>query len=148
MAEQIDDAEFWLPSMIFLDDDTLMENKYLKNKNDGENNSESSTPVESVVGSTETESSDEEYEFIAGLTRQIVRSTSQKLAVPDLPLDENDENGGLASSPESTLTELGSSSASSNGGSRVAEIKMSKDVPKNTIFKHGKNQPKIQNMGS
>ncbi|KAE8686328.1 hypothetical protein F3Y22_tig00111069pilonHSYRG00071 [Hibiscus syriacus] len=173
MAEHIEDAEFWLPSMIFMDDDTLMEDQNLKNKNDGENNTESLTsshgfpiefpfefdypydsfsaissiPVESVVESTETERSDEEDEFLAGLTRRIVHSTSQKLAVRDLPLDKNEENGGSAGSPESTLNVLGNSSASSNGGSRVAEMKMSKDVPKNTIFKHGKNQPKIQNHG-
>ncbi|KAK8612309.1 hypothetical protein V6N13_092425 [Hibiscus sabdariffa] len=174
MAEQIDDAEFWLPSTILMDDDILMENQNLKNKNDGENNTESlasshgfptefpyefdysydsfstlsSTPVDSVVESTETESSDEEAEFLAGLTRRIVHSTSQKrLAVPGISLDKIEKTGGLASSPESTLSVLGSFSTSSNGGSRVAELKMSNDVSKNTIFKHGRNQPKIQNHG-
>ncbi|GMJ14453.1 hypothetical protein like AT2G39870 [Hibiscus trionum] len=174
MAEQIDDAEFWLPSMILMDDDILMENQNLKNKNEGENRTESltsshdfpiefpyefdysynsfsalsSTPAESVVGSTETDTSDEEDEFLAGLTRRIVHSKTQKLAVSDFSLHKNEKNGGLASSPESTLSVLGSFSSSSNGGSRVAELKLSNDVPENTIFKHGKNQPKIQNHGS
>ncbi|KAK8575583.1 hypothetical protein V6N13_033179 [Hibiscus sabdariffa] len=95
MAEPIDDAEFWLPFTILMDDDILMENQNLKSKNGGQNNTESLAsshcfPTEfpyefdysydsfSVVESTETESSDEEADFLAGLTRRIVHSTSQK----------------------------------------------------------------------
>ncbi|KAL4368076.1 hypothetical protein GQ457_05G032150 [Hibiscus cannabinus] len=163
MAEPIDDAEFWLPSTILMDDDILMENQNLKSKNGGQNSSESLAsshcfPTEfpyefdysydsfSVVESTETESSDEEAEFLAGLTRRIVHSTSQKrLAVPGISLDKIEKTGGLASSSESTLSVLGSFSTSNNGGSRVTELKMSNGVPQNTMFKHGRNQPKIQN---
>ncbi|XVE69316.1 hypothetical protein DITRI_Ditri09bG0142500 [Diplodiscus trichospermus] len=197
MAELIDDAEFWLPARFLTDDDVVMEKKNLKNENGEKNNSELlmsshcfppefpyeldlfdslsalSSPVESVVGSTETESSDED-EFLAGLTRRLARSTSQKLTVPSFSLDKNEKTGGLSSSPQSTLSGLGSWSASGNGSpngpsqvpsppttpfgaqndtwdliyaaaGQVARLKMSNEAPKYTNFNHGRCLAKTQN---
>ncbi|KAK8671835.1 hypothetical protein V6N13_038420 [Hibiscus sabdariffa] len=176
MAEFIDGAEFWLPAKFLTDEDGV-----LKSGNGGRNDTESlvsahvfptefpyefstlRSPVESVVESTETESSDED-EFLAGFTRRLAYSTSQKLTVPTLSLDKNEKNGALGSSPRSTLSGLGCSS--SNGPSQVpsppttpfcaenvtwdliyaaarevARLKMSNEVPKYTNFSHGKAFP-------
>ncbi|XWS65914.1 hypothetical protein CRYUN_Cryun05aG0154500 [Craigia yunnanensis] len=194
MAEQIDNAEFWLPAKFLMDDDIIMEKEHLKNKNGGNktelliashgfptefpyefdsfDSSALSSPVESVVGSTETESSDED-EFLAGLTRRLTHSTSQKLTVPSLSLDKNEKTKVLASSPQSTLSGLGSWSASSNGSpngpshvpsprttpfgaqndtwdliyaaaGQVARLKMSNEVPKYTNFNDGRGLLKTQ----
>ncbi|EEF31964.1 uncharacterized protein LOC8287272 [Ricinus communis] len=62
-----------------------------------------SSPDESVIGSTETESSDED-DFLAGLTRRL----TQQLTVQP-------EKWVMAGSPESTLSGIGSWSVSSNG---------------------------------
>ncbi|XVF24001.1 hypothetical protein REPUB_Repub13aG0089000 [Reevesia pubescens] len=192
MAEQIDDAEFWLPAKFLTDADIILEKGNLKSKNNTEllipshgfptefpyefdsydSFSALGSPVESVVGSTETESSDED-EFLAGLTRRLAHSTSQKLTVPSLSLCKNEKTGGLASSPQSTLSGLGSWSASSNGSpngpsqvpsppttpfgaqndtwdliyaaaSQVARLKMSNEAPKYTNFNYGRALPKTQ----
>lgn len=107
MAEILDDGEFWLPSHFLTDDNMLMSKGNVKKngmKTDTEgslgfgfptefpyefdsfgSNSALSSPVESVVSSTETES--DEDDFLAGLTRQLARSTlqeTQKLAAPML----------------------------------------------------------------
>lgn len=98
MAESLDDGEFWLPPQFLTDDDTLMDkNNNLKStkevfgyQTDSAKplfpfefpyefgsfgvSSDLSSPVESVVGSTETES-DEEDGYLAGLTRQMAHST-------------------------------------------------------------------------
>ncbi|KAJ9160233.1 hypothetical protein P3X46_025654 [Hevea brasiliensis] len=66
-----------------------------------------SFPVESVEGSTETESSDED-DFLVGLTRRM----TQQLAV-----EPNKKKWVMAGSPESTLGGIGSWSLSSNGSS-------------------------------
>lgn len=119
MAESLDDGEFWLPPQFLTDDDTLMEksnNKSgdLKGNKDlfgfestefGKSlfpyefpygfgsfsvSSDLSSPVESVVGSTETESDEEDY--LAGLTRQMAHST----------LDDDFKRNDLAFGTEST----------------------------------------------
>lgn len=85
MAESLDDGEFWLPPEFLTDNDIAME----KNERDSEStktlfpfefsyggfgsSSDLSSPVESVVGSSETESDEEDY--LSGLTRQMTRST-------------------------------------------------------------------------
>jgi hypothetical protein len=85
MAESLDDGEFWLPPEFLTDNDIAME----KNERDSEStktlfpfefsyggfgsSSDLSSPVESVVGSSETESDEEDY--LTGLTRQMTRST-------------------------------------------------------------------------
>lgn len=85
MAQELDDGEFWLPSEFLTDDDLLMDFKadYSKTKrsddfslgfgNSSGFNSDLSSPVESVMGSTETES--DEDDFITGLTREMAHST-------------------------------------------------------------------------
>lgn len=82
MAQELDDGEFWLPSEFLTDDDLLIDFKtdYLKTKRAddfslGFSSSDLSSPVESVMGSTETES--DEDDFISGLTRKVARSTLQ-----------------------------------------------------------------------
>lgn len=114
MAQSLDDAEFWLPPRFLTDDDVLMDkNNFHKNGGGGtgfghshdgfpsefpyefdsfSSNSALSSPVESVVGSTEAESSDEE-EFLFGLTRRLAQSTlhdSQKLAATSFTLDKHE----------------------------------------------------------
>lgn len=116
MAQSLEDAEFWLPPRFLTDDDIFMDTESF-NKNDCggrvgtgfgptvgfpsefpyefdsfSSSSALSSPVESVVGSTETESSDEE-DFFVGLTRRLAQSTihdSQKLAVPNLAQDKSE----------------------------------------------------------
>ena len=103
MAESLDNGEFWLPPKFLLDDDTVLMEKNTANnlKNWSTKDvfgyseteygkssvpyefpygfgsfgfsSDLSSPVESVVGSTETESDEEDY--LAGLTRQMAHST-------------------------------------------------------------------------
>lgn len=80
MAQELDDGEFWLPSEFLTDDDLLMDFKadFSKPKRGddfslGFCNSDLSSPVESVMGSTETES--DEDDFISGLTRKVAHTT-------------------------------------------------------------------------
>lgn len=92
MAESLDDGEFWLPPKFLNDDDLFLEEKCggndVKNGRHGVGlypfefplgfgpfgvPSDLGSPVESLVGSSETESDEEEY--IAGLTHQMKRST-------------------------------------------------------------------------
>ncbi|XP_068636112.1 uncharacterized protein [Aristolochia californica] len=140
MAEDLDDGEFWLPSE-FLVEDILMEKKHRGKENKtgvcfpGEFPyefssfaSDLSSPVESLVGSTETESDEEEY--IAGLTRQMAHS---------MFLDDEKHGRGpvfdaektkrvMAGSPQSTLCAVDcwnsssqdSSQNSPNGPSQVS----------------------------
>ncbi|XVF83810.1 hypothetical protein PTKIN_Ptkin16aG0522900 [Pterospermum kingtungense] len=196
MADHIDDAEFWLPAKFLTDDDIVMEKEKVQNKNGGKNDDDESlipsygfptefpyefdsfdssslsSPVESVVGSTETEGSDED-EFLAGLTRRLAHSASQKLTVPTLSLDKNEKSRALASSPQSTLSGLGYWSASSNGSpngpsqvpsppttpfsaqndtwdliyaaaGQVAGLKLSNEAPKYTNFNYGRTLTKPQ----
>lgn len=89
MAESLDDGEFWLPAQFLTDDDIFMDQGSIKRSNNKDGNgfsshgfdlfgpsSDLSSPVESVIGSTETESDEEDY--LAGLTRQIVHTALQE----------------------------------------------------------------------
>lgn len=101
MEEYSKECEFWLPPQFLTDDDILLG---FKTNSKGEENdrksyfgcdfknefsymlgppSDLSSPVESVVGSTETESSDEE-DYITELTRQMAHSTleNHKVYIP------------------------------------------------------------------
>lgn len=88
MAESLDDGEFWLPPKFLNDEDLFVEEKCGGGKNGKYGlypfeiphgfgpfrvTSDLGSPVESLVGSSETESDEEEY--IAGLTNQMARST-------------------------------------------------------------------------
>ncbi|MBA0748271.1 hypothetical protein Gogos_005114, partial [Gossypium gossypioides] len=131
MGEQTDDAEFWLPSEILMEDDILMEkqnNTELFPYEFEHSFSALSFPVESTVGPAETESSDRD-EFLAGLTRRLVLSMNHKLTLYGLSLNNNEENGGLARSAQWTQ---------SNGGSQVAKY---------SDINHGRNLPNTQNHG-
>lgn len=85
MADDLDDGEFWLPPAFLSDDALLLEKKLVSDdaycKTDpvpyGFGSfgpcSHLGSPVESVMGSTETES--EEEDFMAGLTLRMAQST-------------------------------------------------------------------------
>lgn len=94
MAESLDDGEFWLPPKFLNDDDLFLEEKCVgndaKKRRDGAGvglhpfeyslgfgpfgvSSDLGSPVESLIGSSETESDEDEY--IAGLMTQMARST-------------------------------------------------------------------------
>ncbi|ONI24491.1 hypothetical protein PRUPE_2G243200 [Prunus persica] len=134
MAESRDDPEFYLPTH-FLTDDVVLhnmdDNSFHQNGvgsvarfptefpyefDSSDSNSALSSPVESVVGSTETESSDEE-DFLSGLTRRLAQSSlqqthqTQKLSVPNFNKDKPE--WVMAGSPQSILSGIGS--WSSNG---------------------------------
>ncbi|KAI8556768.1 hypothetical protein RHMOL_Rhmol05G0281000 [Rhododendron molle] len=147
MAENLDDGEFWLPPQFLTDDDILMDfTKTHNNSNVNRKNREAdsgllfpyeypsgfgpyyhsdlSSPVESVVSSTETESDEDEY--LAGLTRKLARSTIlDDLLKADSALGyENQKPWAMAGSPQSTLSSFmggyqreGSSRGSPNGPS-------------------------------
>ncbi|KAJ8533008.1 hypothetical protein K7X08_015897 [Anisodus acutangulus] len=109
MEKDLDDCEFWLPPQFLTDDDILM---------DGLNNpfgshSDLSSPVESVVGSTETESDEDNDNYITGLTRKMAQSTIQQ---------EKTKGLSLSGSPQSTLCgcKYGSSRGSPNGPSQAS----------------------------
>ncbi|KAK8563823.1 hypothetical protein V6N12_035959 [Hibiscus sabdariffa] len=146
MAEVLDDCEFWLPAQFLTDDDLFMDKKAKSNSpkklEDGFGldldastksllpfefsngfgslgfSSDPSSPVESVVGSAETESDEEDY--LAGLTRQMADST----------LDDGVRRNGrafaseipkgwvLSSSPQSTLRPSRSGCGCMHGSSR------------------------------
>lgn len=138
MAESLDNGEFWLPPQFLLDDDTVLMEKNTANnlKNWSTKDvfgyseteygkssvpyefpygfgsfgfsSDLSSPVESVVGSTETESDEEDY--LAGLTRQMAHSTLEDdFKRNDLPCGTEKTTGWvLSGSPQSTLCAVGS----------------------------------------
>ncbi|KAK7828058.1 hypothetical protein CFP56_030562 [Quercus suber] len=143
MAKCLGDSELWLPSKFLTEEEALMDKENL-NKNgfnttttgfepsltfptefpyefDSYGSSSAlSSPVESVAGSTETESSDEE-DFFAGLTRRLTQSSlqeTQKLTVPS-SFSHTKPEWVMAGSPQSTLSGIGSwsgrSGVSSNG---------------------------------
>ncbi|KAL5991656.1 hypothetical protein ACLOJK_012565 [Asimina triloba] len=141
MAEDLDDGEFWLPSQ-FLAEDIAMDNKNRTPEpalscfpdefpyGFDSYGSALGSPVESVVGSTETESDEED--FLAGLTRQMADSSmiqeeGKLTGFPAIGMD-NPKPKVLAGSPQSTLCavgswsrcSLGSSRGSSNGPSQVS----------------------------
>ncbi|CAN4109692.1 unnamed protein product [Withania somnifera] len=122
MGEGSKECEFWLPPQFLTDDATFMGFKS-NSKGDGNErtmsfgvdfqkefaygfnmfdpHSDLSLPVESVVGSSETESDEEDY--ITELTRQVAYSTL-----------ENHKGYSLSSSPQSTLCGVLGSKQSSN----------------------------------
>ncbi|XP_068669167.1 uncharacterized protein [Aristolochia californica] len=140
MAEDLDDGEFWLPSE-FLVEDILMEKKHRGEENDtrvcfpgefpyefGSFGSNLSSPVESLVGSAETESDEEEC--IAGLSRQMAHSMlldNERLGHGPVS-DAEKTKRVMAGSPQSTLCAVdcwnfhshGSSRNSPNGQSQVS----------------------------
>ncbi|KAL3826056.1 hypothetical protein ACJIZ3_022085 [Penstemon smallii] len=129
MAQELDDGEFWLPSEFLTDDDLLRDFKTdsfsSKRRDDfsykfGNSfgfNSDLGSPVESVVGSTETES--DEDEFINGLSLKIAQSTLQD---SNFTSDYTAKGVKLSGSPQSTLCgcKLGSGRGSPNSDYRVS----------------------------
>ncbi|PSS34597.1 Sushi, nidogen and EGF-like domain-containing protein [Actinidia chinensis var. chinensis] len=123
MAEHLDDGEFWLPPQFLTDDDVLMDFKAnkasLKSRETDSGGyfpydfpcgfgsfgpySDLSSPGESVVSSTETESDEEDY--IAGLTRKLAQSTlKEDFLKTDSGLGyENQKTYSMAGSPQSIL---------------------------------------------
>ncbi|XP_059427991.1 uncharacterized protein LOC132161811 isoform X2 [Corylus avellana] len=184
MAVSLDDAEFWLPPEFLTDDDLAVE-KNGSGKNEGNgvgsdteamralfpydfpyrfgsfgSSSDLGSPVESVVGSSETESDEEDY--LAGLTRQIARSTllDDSRNIDPVFASEKAKAWVVSGSPQSTLCAVGngcgcrqgSSHGSPNGPSQassppatwdllyaaageVARMRMSEDV---YGFNHGR----------
>ncbi|XAR66226.1 hypothetical protein NMG60_11012376 [Bertholletia excelsa] len=131
MADTLGNGEFWLPSE-FLTDNDMLKGKENLNKTSidaafGVNfgfpveipydfasccsSSVLSSPVESVVGSTETESDEEDLLF--GLTRQLAFS---RITSAPRNLEKSRVSSG---SPQSTLGAVESWSGSSNGPSQV-----------------------------
>lgn len=128
MAEDlIDNGEFWLPPQFLTDDDILMDFNTIKKTDFGYGlfgpgpNSDLSSPVESVVGSTETESDEEDY--LAGLTKKLSRSTLQDnfWKIDNTHEIPSSKAWGVSGSPQSTLCNvLGSSRGSPNCPSQVS----------------------------
>ncbi|XP_050117074.1 uncharacterized protein LOC126594518 [Malus sylvestris] len=142
MTQSQDDPGFYLPSHFLTDDVVLHNNMDDSNGNSfrgncleprarfptefpyesdsSDSNWALSSPVESVVGSSETEggSSSDEEDFLAGLTRRLGQSSlqpahqTQKLSVPDAFPKEKPE-WVMSGSPQSILSGIGS--WSSNG---------------------------------
>ncbi|KAJ0101831.1 hypothetical protein Patl1_06486 [Pistacia atlantica] len=136
-SESLNDAVFWLPSkfedvlIVDKENSPVVKNGYVKSGDELKKpsslsfptefpyefdslDSALSSPVVSVQGSTETENTSDEEDFLAGLTRRLTHSSTQKLAVPGLTKDKL-ESWVMAGSPESTLSGIGSWSVSSNG---------------------------------
>ncbi|GAB4833895.1 hypothetical protein Ancab_032142 [Ancistrocladus abbreviatus] len=128
MAEDLGDGEFWLPSQFLTDDDILMDfagngNKPSQDKEGfhglgfdvsgfgsfGLNSGLSSPCGESATGSTETESDEEEY--LAGLTREMARSTLDDYSA-------NSKGWILSGSPQSTLCAVSVGCDCNQGSSR------------------------------
>lgn len=107
MAESIDGGEFWLPPQFLTDDDVLMDLETDFSKSRFGFSSDLSSPVESVVGSTETESDEEDY--LTCLTRQMARSTleNDRTQIESAFTTENTKGLFLSGSPQSTLCAVG-----------------------------------------
>ncbi|KAK7825036.1 uncharacterized protein LOC112002205 [Quercus suber] len=133
MAESLDDGEFWLPPEFLTDDDLAMEKYETETRETTKGgllsfevpymgfgsfgtSSDLSSPVESVVGSSETESDEEDY--LVGLTRQMARSTLVDTAFSS----DKSKAWVVSGSPQSTLCgcRQGSSNGSPNGPSQVS----------------------------
>lgn len=139
MAESLDDGEFWLPAQFLTDKDILMDKGNINNsRNKGGittgigftsygydlfgPSSDLSSPVESVNGSTETESDEEDY--LAGLTRQIAHAALQDefVKVDHGFVYENKKTWGMAGSPQSTLCAVGGGCGCKQGSNRGSPI--------------------------
>ncbi|KAA8534148.1 hypothetical protein F0562_031659 [Nyssa sinensis] len=157
MAYTLDNGGFWLPSEFLTDDDILMDKEnYSKSGLDngiGANfcfptefpydfgsSSVLSSPVESVVGSTETESDEED--LLAGLSRQLARSTLQETQKISSNPQKIEKTRVLSGSPQSTLSVVGSwsgrsavsSNGSPNGPSQVSSPPTTPLSPKNDAW--------------
>ncbi|KAL8171538.1 hypothetical protein V2J09_023342 [Rumex salicifolius] len=135
MAETVDESAFWLPSEFLTDEDLfLMANQrsnpgvLLPPSNGVEiplyrrSSSALNSPGESVVSSTETESSDDPDEFIAELTRHLAQSAlRERAAKPHHHQPQPQEKSwcALATSPQSTLTGFTGWTNRRPGGSRT-----------------------------
>ncbi|KAK9075860.1 hypothetical protein SSX86_004189 [Deinandra increscens subsp. villosa] len=120
MAQELADGEFWLPPEFLNDEDILMDFKPISGApiggglNSGSSGfygfgsygpkSDVSSPVESVVGSTETESDEEDY--LNGLTQKL-ENTTLNFWKSDANFNfQNHHSKGarvMAGSPQSTL---------------------------------------------
>ncbi|KAM7531921.1 hypothetical protein LguiB_035331 [Lonicera macranthoides] len=132
MAEELYDGEFWLPPQFLTDDDILTDfTTTTTNRSKGYDcfapKSDQSSPVESVLGSTETES--DEDDFISGYTRKMSQSNSslpqQDFWKPDSSsFYDNPKTWVMDGSPQSTLCSVfgkqGSSRGSTNCSSQVS----------------------------
>ncbi|KAL6501555.1 hypothetical protein OROGR_026688 [Orobanche gracilis] len=110
MAQDLEDGEFWLPSNFLTDDDLLTDfnTDLLKTKGSNDfahgfggssgSNSDLSSPVDSVMGSTQTGS--DEDDFVVGLTRKIARTTFQD---SNLFSDYKPKEWKPSTSPQSTI---------------------------------------------
>ncbi|KAE8689752.1 hypothetical protein F3Y22_tig00110931pilonHSYRG00041 [Hibiscus syriacus] len=133
MTEVLDDGEFWLLPQFLTDDDGVKATTNTKNLKDSEGlfpyefscgfgsfgfSSDLSSPVESVLGSTETESDGEDY--LAGLTRQMAYSTlkDDSFRMDPAFAYENPKGWVLSSSPQSTMCSLPSGCGCKQGSSR------------------------------
>lgn len=146
-SQNLDDGELWLPSD-FLSDESppkeivMQSNKINKTQIPSEfryewnsfglplDSSSYNSPVESVVGSTETES-DEDDEHVAGLAHQIAHSMldddDNSYRIPDSQwasrpnVFDTCKSNTMARSPQSILSAAGSwSTVSSKGPSQVS----------------------------
>ncbi|KAE8684788.1 Adenine nucleotide alpha hydrolases-like superfamily protein isoform 1 [Hibiscus syriacus] len=119
MAEVLDDGEFWLPPRFLADDDLFMEKSKINNSHDSlfpyDLPSDLSSPVDSLLGSSETDS-DEEHSLVR-LTRQMARYTLEDDFGGNDPVFSSkiSKDWVSSSSPESTLCAF-----SSNSQSRVS----------------------------
>ncbi|GAU41846.1 hypothetical protein TSUD_177570 [Trifolium subterraneum] len=133
MAENLADGEFWLPPQFLSDDDDSTTVPFSPNHkpslsldNDentlpfpsefpyGFSSSDLSSPIDSLRGSSETESDDDE-QLAAELTRRMARSILQ----PDSKETENNNMGRFKTgSPQSTLCALGSGCNCRKGSSQ------------------------------
>ncbi|KAK4377640.1 hypothetical protein RND71_003936 [Anisodus tanguticus] len=133
------ECEFWLPPQFLTDDDILcgfknnnnsklyfgcdFENEFSYGFNMFGPNSDLSSPVDSVVGSIETESEEEEEEdYLTELTRQMAYSTL-----------ENHKVKSLSSSPQSTLCGVLGSKQGSNSESPKYPSLMEGESRKGTV---------------
>ncbi|XP_071720545.1 uncharacterized protein [Rutidosis leptorrhynchoides] len=126
MAQELADGEFWLPPEFLNDEDILMD--FIPPKPISANNKSSalygsdsfgsksdlSSPVESLLGSTETESDEDEH--LTGLTRKL-GNTSLKNDLSNLNFESHISKSTrvMAGSPQSTL--CGCMNGSSSRGS-------------------------------
>ncbi|XP_038702529.1 uncharacterized protein LOC119999085 isoform X2 [Tripterygium wilfordii] len=131
MAESLDDGVFWLPPQFLTDDDVIAGKNSKKNGYDELGlalefpygfgsfpfSSDLCSPAESVVGSTETESDEEDY--LSGLTREMARATLED----DFKRNgftygtQNTKDRVVFGSPQSTLCAVGSGCGCRKGSS-------------------------------
>ncbi|XP_074340036.1 uncharacterized protein LOC141677857 [Apium graveolens] len=140
MTEELDDGEFWLPPKFLSDDDFLMEFGNVKSPGFGltRPNSDLSSPGESVVGSTETESDEDEYLF--GLNKKFAKSSINDdlwKVEPGFGYENKKWSSTMATSPQSTLCNVmgGGCAFSSRGSPNCTSPPLSKAAnEKNTAW--------------